>query len=138
MHSTQSYANHNECRTHAQQQPQSYQMTEESNSKSINTSDTVEYALSEGTAIEIRESIINNYNRFNCGKNNSSDTSFEKSADLDAKNMTTNKSRDRLGFWGNDSEVASVTSGLDRLRLPRFNKVRDFFFYTRCTYFKNI
>lgn len=31
--------------------------------------------------------------------------------------------RDRLGLWGNDTEVASAISGLDRLRLSRYNKV---------------
>lgn len=37
--------------------------------------------------------------------------------------MSVEKSRDRLGFWGNDTEVAAAVSGLDRLRLSRYNKV---------------
>lgn len=32
--------------------------------------------------------------------------------------------RDRLGLWGNDSEVASTISGLERLKFSRYNKVR--------------
>lgn len=35
--------------------------------------------------------------------------------------------RDRLGFWGHDSEVAGAVSGLERLRLSRFNKVCTFY-----------
>lgn len=32
--------------------------------------------------------------------------------------------RDRLGLWGNDSEVAAIVSGLERLKFSRYNKVR--------------
>lgn len=37
--------------------------------------------------------------------------------------MSAQNRRDRLGLWGNDSEVAAAVSGLDRLRLARYNKV---------------
>lgn len=46
--------------------------------------------------------------------------------------------RDRLGFWGNDSEVAGAVSGLDRLRLSRYNKVRKSFPYTIKKKYKTI
>lgn len=118
--------NHNESSTHAHQQPPSYQSAKQSNSKHINTSDTVEYTvLSKATAIEIGESsCVNNYYRINCNKNNSVNTIFEKSADSDVGNMSTeNNCRDRLGLWGNDSEVSSAISGLHRLRFSRYNKV---------------
>lgn len=124
------YNSHNECSTHAHQQPPSYQSSaNQSNSKRINTSETVEYALSKGTATEIGTSnSANKYCRFNCSNNNNNsvNTSFEKSADSDeAKIMSASSQnrRDRLGAWGNDSEVAATVSGLDRLRLARFNKV---------------
>lgn len=42
--------------------------------------------------------------------------------------------RDRLGLWGtgpNDSEVAGNVSGLERLRLSRFNKVRGNLIYLK-------
>lgn len=41
------------------------------------------------------------------------------------------ENRDRLGLWGTatvDSEVAGNISGLERLRLSRFNKVSSFFY----------
>lgn len=110
---------HNECSTHAHQQPPSYQSSaKQSNSKRINTSESVEYALSKGTATEIGTSNNNN--------NHSVSTSFEESADRDAKNMSASSQnrRDRLGLWGTDSEIAASVSGLDRLRLARYNKVR--------------
>lgn len=36
--------------------------------------------------------------------------------------MSCAKSRDRLGFWG-DSEINAAVSGMERLRIARFNKV---------------
>lgn len=114
--------------THAQHQPPSYQSAKQPNSKRINTSETVEYALSKGTATEIGASnLINNYCRNGCSNNNnhSVSTSFEQSADSNTKIMSAEQNRrDRLGLWGNDSEVAASVSGLDRLRLSRYNKVR--------------
>ncbi len=37
--------------------------------------------------------------------------------------------RDRLGLWGlaNDTEVAGAVSGLERIKNPRYNKVRNFY-----------
>lgn len=127
---TNTYTHDIRCSTHAQHQPPSYQSAKQSNSKRINTSETVEYALSKGTATEIGASNpVNNYCRINCNNNHS--VSFEQSADSNTKNMSADQNRrDRLGFWGNDSEVAGAVSGLDRLRLSRYNKVRKSFPYT--------
>ncbi|XP_031639001.1 NADP-dependent malic enzyme isoform X2 [Contarinia nasturtii] len=115
------YFFYNKCSTHAQQQPPLYQMPNQSNIDRINTTDTVEYALSKGKATEV--SSRNNVNNY-CGSELYSDCkSLKKSADSDTKKMSTETShRDRLGFWGNDSEVAAAISGLDRLRLSRYNK----------------
>lgn len=54
----------------------------------------------------------------------------QQSADTNEKEFTNKMScernrRDRLGFGGHDSEVAGAVSGLERLRLARFNKVCD-------------
>lgn len=133
-------SSHNECSTHAQHQPPSYhQSAKQSNSKRINTAETVEYALSKGTATEIGTSnysaksncryackINNNNNHNNNAKKYSVSSSSGISADSDAKNMSgAENCRDRLGFWGHDSEVAGAVSGLERLRLPRYNKVKE-------------
>lgn len=117
------YNSNREC-THAHQQP-SYQSVKQSNGKRINTSETVEYALSKDTATEIDlNSSANNFCRCNCNNNSGS---IEKSADPNnefTKKMSCQQNqRDRLGFWGNDTEIAAAVSGLERLTLPRFNKV---------------
>lgn len=129
-------SSHNECSTHAQHQPPSYQSAKQSNSKRINTAETVEYALSKGTATKNGTSnySANSNCRYACKNNNNNNnvkkylvsSSSGKSADLDAKNMSgVQNCRDRLGFWGHDSEVAGAVSGLERLRLTRYNKVKE-------------
>lgn len=125
---------------HAQQLHSSYQSAKQSNGERINTSDTVEYALSKGTATEIcigstteqphhccRTTTSSNLNNNNRSNNCSQHTSY-----------TMSENRDRLGLWGTatvDSEVAGNISGLQRLHLARFNKVSVaffvFFFYVK-------
>lgn len=127
------YNSHNECSTHAHQQPPSYQSSaNQSNSKRINTSETVEYPLSKGKATEIDTSnSAQSHCRINnncCHNNKTIGVNSQKSADSNGKGFTNKMSseqnnRDRLGFWGHDSEVAGAVSGLERLRLSRFNKV---------------
>lgn len=108
--------------THAQQPP-SYQSSAEqqqtTNANRINSSETVEYALSKGTATEINNGTI----KHNCHCK-SADSHTEMSSDL-CKDI-----RDRLGLWGtrSDAEVAGQVNGFDRLRYGRFNKVRIFYF----------
>lgn len=112
----------------------SYQSAKQSNGKRINTSETVEYALSKGKATEIDTSnSAQSHSRINnnhcCNNNNNTfGVNSQQSADSNVKGYTNKMSseqnnRDRLGFWGHDSEVAGAVSGLDRLRLSRFNKV---------------
>lgn len=125
-----------ECNTHAHQQSPSYQSAKQSNGEHINTSETVEYALSKGKATEIGTSHsaqshcrINNNNC--CNNNNTLGVNSQQSADSNVKGFTNKMSseqnhRDRLGLWGHDSEVAGAVSGLDRLRLSRFNKVWNY------------
>lgn len=64
----------------------------------------------------------------------------QQSADSNAKVFKNKMSseqnhRDRLGFWGQDSEVAGAFSGLERLRLSRFNKVCEIYDYYRITHY---
>lgn len=120
-----------DCR-HAHQQP-SYQSAKQSNGKRINTSETVGYAPSNGTATEIGTNhSVKNSCRSHCNNNNTTGVCSEQSADSNKgarnKMSSQDQERDRIGFWGNDTEVAAAVSGLDRLHLPRYNKVSDFCF----------
>lgn len=122
---------YSEC-THAHQQP-SHQSAKQSNGKRINTSETVEYAPSKGAATEIGTNhSAKSYCRLNCSNNNNNNNNAsactKTSADSNKAFHNTmsgseQQQRDRLGLWSTDSEVAAAVSGLDRLHLPRFNKV---------------
>lgn len=119
---------YSEC-THAHQQP-SCHSAKQSNGKRINTSETVGNALSKGTATEIgTKHSVKSACRHNCNNNNNNTSvCFETSADALSKAINRNMSnrqeeRDRLGLWGNDTEVAAAVSGLERMHLARFNKV---------------
>lgn len=111
---------HRNNSTHAQQ-PTSYHSSAETNAKRINSSETVEYALSKGTATEI-SGANGTHKQKNCNCQSADSQHIEMSSDL-CKNL-----RDRLGLWGarNDAEVAGKINGLDRLRYGRFNKVGIF------------
>lgn len=104
--------------THAQQPPSYQSSAQQTNAKRINSSETVEYALSKGTATEIN----NGTNKHNCNCK-SADSHTKMSSEL-CKDV-----RDRLGLWGSgsDAEIAGRVSGFDRLRVGRFNKVSKFF-----------
>lgn len=83
------------------------------------TDKTVEYELSNGVAHLATNAKI-------CSNCNSNLRKFEMSA-----------ARDRLGLWGlsGDSEISGNVSGLDRLRLKKYNKVSSLqFSYYILTY----
>lgn len=99
--------------THAQQTPSHNQITSELSKRNSHTK-TVENALSKG----IVESTYNQRTAdrfYNSSANTMSDSD---------KNV-----RDRLGLWGlaNDTEIAGAVSGLERIKNPRYNKVRKLF-----------
>lgn len=111
---------------HAQQLHSSYQSAKQSNGERINTSDTVEYALSKGTATEICIGSTTEQQHHCCRTttNNSSNLNNNNCSQHTSNAMS--ETRDRLGLWGTatvDSEVAGNISGLQRLHLSRFNKV---------------
>lgn len=115
---------------HAQQLNSSYQSAKQSNGERINTSDTVEYALSKGTATEICIGSTTEQPHHCCR------TTIYNSTNLNNNNQhtsnTMSENRDRLGLWGTasvDSEVAGNISGLQRLHLSRFNKVSAAIFF---------